>query len=66
MTIDELVNYEGNIPFEVTVLVKTVNEKLLLIEQLEDEVKILIYKMIDTMMTKRMFQYFFQQNKASK
>lgn len=66
MTIDELVNYEGNIPVEVTFEVKTVNEKIQLIKQLEVEVNSPIYKMIDTMVTKKMFQDFFQQNKASK
>jgi hypothetical protein len=43
-----------------------VTEKIRLIEQLEDEDKSVIYKMLDTMLTKKKFQDFFQQNIASK
>ena len=63
VTVDELLNPEdNNKPFPVTVEGKTASEKIRLIEQLEDDDKNVIYKMLDTMLTKKKFQDFFQQN----
>lgn len=60
---DELLNPDdNNKPFSVTVEDKTASEKIRLIEQLEDDDKNVIYKMRDTMLTKKKFQDFFQQN----
>lgn len=66
VTVDDLLNPDNNQPSPVTVEDKTVTEKIRLIEQLEDEDKSVIYKMIDTMLTKKKFQDFFQQNIATK
>jgi transcriptional regulator with XRE-family HTH domain len=66
VTVDDLLNPDNNQPSPVTVEDKTVTEKIRLIEQLEDEDKIVIYKMLDTMLTKKKFQDFFQQNIATK
>ena len=65
MTIDQIINYEGNIPTEVTIENKNINEKLLLIEQLEDEDKNAIYRIIDGMLTKSKFKDFFNKNVAA-
>ncbi|TAH25416.1 MAG: XRE family transcriptional regulator [Cytophagales bacterium] len=63
VTVDELLNAEDKKrPTPVTVEDKTVSEKIRLVEQLEDEDKNVIYKMLDTMLTKKKFQDFFQQN----
>jgi len=56
MTIDQIVNYEGDIPTEVSI--KNINERLLLIEQLEEEDKNAIYRIIDGMLTKSKFKDF--------
>jgi transcriptional regulator with XRE-family HTH domain len=66
VTVDDLLNPDNNQPSPVTVEDKTITEKIRLIEQLEDEDKNVIYKMLDTMLTKKKFQDFFQQNIATK
>jgi len=63
--VDELLNLDNNLPSPVTVEYKTISEKIRLIEQLEEEDKNVIYKMLDTMLTKKKFQDFFQQNIAT-
>lgn len=55
----------GKIPDEVTIIDKSINERLKLIEQLEDEDKNAVYRIIDTMLTKSKFKDFFQKNVAS-
>ncbi|MNU13798.1 hypothetical protein D3C71_18430 [compost metagenome] len=65
MTIDQIVNYEGNIPTEVSIEDKNINERLLLIEQLEEEDKNAIYRIIDGMLTKSKFKDFFNKNVAA-
>ena len=63
VTVDELLNPDNKQqPTPVTVEDKTVSEKIRLVEQLEEEDKNVIYKMLDTMLTKMKFQDFFQQN----
>ncbi|MCK9451238.1 MAG: helix-turn-helix domain-containing protein [Bacteroidales bacterium] len=66
VTIDQLLNPDDHLPKVVTVEDKTANEKIKLIEQLEDEDRNVIYSLIDTMLTKKKFQDFFQQNIAVK
>jgi transcriptional regulator with XRE-family HTH domain len=65
VTIDQIVHYEGNIPKEVTVTDKTTNEKLQMIEQLEESDKQALYRMIDCMLTNNKFKDFFQKNVAA-
>ena len=55
----------GKIPDEVTIIDKSINERLKLIEQLEDEDKNAVYRIIDTMLTKSKFKDFFQKNVAT-
>lgn len=62
MTVDQVINYEGTTPEEVTIEDKTANEQLKLIAQLDEEDQQVIFKMIDTMLTKKKFQTFFQEN----
>jgi transcriptional regulator with XRE-family HTH domain len=64
VTVDELLNPDTDKPTPVTLEDKTVSEKIRLIEQLEEEDKNIIYKMLDTFLTKKKFQDFFQQNIA--
>lgn len=64
--VDQLLNPDDSLPKAVTIEDKTTIEKIKLIEQLEDEDRNIIYRMIDTMLTKKKFQDFFQQNIAVK
>ena len=65
MTIDQLVNFDGNMPDEVTIEDKSLMEQVKLIAQLEDEEKSMVFKMIDTFLTKKKFKDFFQKNIAA-
>ena len=65
MTIDQLVNFDGDIPEEITIEDKTLIEQIKLIQQLEPEEKNIIFKMIDTFLTKKKFKDFFKNNIAA-
>lgn len=65
MTIDQLVNFDGIMPQEITVEDKTVIEQVRLIQELEPEEKTMVFKMIDTFLTKKKFKDFFQKNVAA-
>ena len=62
---DESVNFDGNIPDEVTIEDKSLMEQVKLIAELEPEEKNMIFKMIDTFLTKKKFKDFFQKNVAT-
>ena len=65
LTIDQLVNFNGNMPDEVTVEDKSLLEQVKLISQLEEEERSMVFKMIDTFLTKKKFKDFFQKNIAA-
>lgn len=65
MTIDNIINFEGNYPKEVTIEDKTVIEQMQLIQQLDEEDKQTIFKLIDKMLTTKKFKDFFQKNVAT-
>ena len=65
MTIDQLVNFNGNMPEEVTIEDKSLLEQVRLIQQLEDDEKSVVFKMIDTFLTKKKFKDFFKKNIAT-
>lgn len=62
MSSDEILNYENIVPAEIKVENKPDFEKLHLINQLKDDDKNTVYKIIDTMLNKQKFQNFFEQN----
>jgi hypothetical protein len=62
MTTDQLINLEDGIPNEVVIEDEPLTQQLKLINQLEDDDRNVIFKMIDTMLTKKKFQDFFQKN----
>ena len=62
MTIDQIIHYEGEVPQDVTIEDKSVIERMKLIEQLEDEDRKAIFRIIDGMLTKAKFKDFFQKN----
>jgi hypothetical protein len=65
ITIDQLVNLEGEIPQEITIEDKSLIEQVKLIQELETEEKNMIFKMVDTFLTQKKFKDFFAKNVAS-
>lgn len=64
LSIDQIVNFEGQIPKEVTIEDKSTIEQLKLIQQLEEEDRKTIFSIIDKMLTNKKFKDFFQKNVA--
>ena len=62
MTIDQIINFDGAVPQEITVEDKTATEQVRLIAQLNEKDKSTVMNIIDTMLTKQKFQTFFEQN----
>ena len=65
MTTDQILNFEGQVPQEVFIEDKKDFEKINLINQLEEEDKQTVFKIIDTMLTKQKFKDFFNKNVAT-
>ena len=65
MSVDQILNYEGDLPKEVTVKDKKGFEQLNMINQLDEEDKTTVFKIIDTMLTKKKFKDFFNKNVAA-
>ena len=65
MTMDQVVNYEGVMPQEVTIEDKSMVERVQLIDQLDDEDKKTIFSIIDKMLTNKKFKDFFNKNVAA-
>ena len=65
ITIDELIHNNANITKEIKIEDKTANEKLRLMDQLEEEDKQAVYRIIDGMLTKAKFKDFFNKNIAT-
>jgi len=62
MTTDQIINYDGNVPTDVTVEDKNFLEQVKLIQELEPEEKSMVFKMVDTFLTQKKFKEFFQKN----
>ena len=62
--VDDILNPDKELPKEVTIENKTTLEQVRLIQQLDEDDKHVIFKMIDTMLTKKKFKDFFQKNVA--
>lgn len=66
LSADEILNYDENIlPKEVVIEDKTTAEQIQLIQQLEEEDKQTIFKLIDKMLTNKKFKDFFNKNIAA-
>jgi hypothetical protein len=65
LTTDEVSNYDGKVPKEVILEDKTAVEQMRLIQQLDEDDKQTIFKLIDTMLTKKKFKDFFNSNVAA-
>lgn len=64
MSADDILNFEGTIPTEVKVEDKAGFEQVSLINQLDEDDKQTVFKIIDTMLTKKKFKDFFNKNVA--
>jgi transcriptional regulator with XRE-family HTH domain len=62
MTTDQIINYEGIIPKEIVIESRTALEQMRLIQELDEDYKQTIFRLIDKMLTNKKFQIFFQQN----
>lgn len=62
MTIDQIVNFEGDMPKEVTIKDKPALEQMKLISQLDEEDRKTVFSIIDKMLTNKKFKNFFQEN----
>ncbi len=65
LSTDQIINYDGKVPREVVMEDKTAVEQMRLIQQLDDEEKQTIFKLIDKMLTNKKFKDFFQKNIAA-
>ena len=65
LTTDQVINYDGKVPTEVILEDKTAVEQMRLIQQLDDDDKQTIFKLIDKMLTNKKFKDFFQNNVAT-
>jgi transcriptional regulator with XRE-family HTH domain len=65
MTVDQILNFEGELPQEVSVEGKPGFEQINMINQLDEEDKSIVFKIIDTMLTKKKFKDFFHKNVAA-
>ena len=64
MTIDQIVNYEGDIPSEVSLNDKSVAEQNRLFNELDEDDRQTVLKIVDKMLTTKKFNQFFQENIA--
>jgi len=64
MTIDQIVHFD-NQPVDVTIQDKPNFEQINMINQLDVEDRTVVFKIIDTMLTKKKFKDFFNNNVAA-
>ena len=62
MTTDEIINYEGDIPSNVTLEDKTAIEQNQLFNELDEDDRQTVLKIVDKMLTTKKFNEFFEKN----
>ena len=65
ISIDELLHLGEDIPEEVSMEDKTTSEQIKLIQELDQEEKNMVFKLIETFLTKKKFKDFFNKNIAA-
>lgn len=65
ISIDELVHMGNDLPKEVSLEDKTTVEQVKLIQELDQEEKNMVFKMVETFLTKKKFKDFFNKNIAA-
>jgi len=64
MSIDDIVNYEGDLPSEVSLKNETATEQNRLFNELDDDDRQTVLTIVDKMLTNKKFNNFFQENIA--
>lgn len=64
-SIDKVVNFDGDFPKEIILEDKNSVEQMQLIQQLDEDDKTTVLKIIDKMLTTKKFKDFFQKNVAA-
>lgn len=62
MTVDQIINYEGDTPSPVTLEDKSILEQNRLFNELDEEDRQTVLKIVDKMLTTKKFNTFFQEN----
>ena len=62
MNIDDIINYKGNIPEEITLKEKDNHEQHQLFSELDDDDRETVLKIVDKMLTTKKFNQFIQEN----
>ncbi len=65
ITVDQIINYDDGLPKEIILEEKNEDERFKLINNLDEEDKNTILKIIDKMLTTKKFKEFFDKNMAS-
>ncbi|MEO6904627.1 MAG: transcriptional regulator [Bacteroidia bacterium] len=67
LSVDEIINLEGKVPKEIKIEIedKTTTEQMRLIAELDEKDKNIVFGMIETMLTKKKFKDFFNNNIAA-
>jgi transcriptional regulator with XRE-family HTH domain len=65
ISLDELVHMGEDLPKEVSIEDKTTVEQIKLMQELDQEEKNMVFKMIETFLTKKKFKDFFNKNIAA-
>jgi transcriptional regulator with XRE-family HTH domain len=64
LSIDDIVNYEGDLPSEVSLKDETAAEQNRLFNELDEEDRQTVLTIVDKMLTNKKFSNFFQENIA--
>ncbi|CAI8217936.1 MAG: Uncharacterised protein [Formosa sp. Hel1_33_131] len=62
MSIDQIINYEDDIPTEITLKDKSILEQNRLFDDLDEDDRKTVFKIVDKMLTTKKFNTFFQEN----
>lgn len=65
ITVDQIINYDDGLPKEIILEEKNEDERFKLINNLDEDDKNTILKIIDKMLTTKKFKEFFDKNMAS-
>lgn len=66
LSVDQIINYDENsIPKEVIIEDKSTLEQMKLIQELDEEDRSIVFKMVDKMLTNKKFKDFFNKNIAA-
>lgn len=65
LTTDNIINHDGAIPKEIVIENKSTVEQMRLIQQLDEDDKQTIFKLIDKMLTNKKFKDFFNKDVAA-